>query len=92
MSGFWAVFWLAVVLKIPIGLLLYIVWWAAKDPPRPGPATTATAARAATGITRASGPRSHRAAGRTRIRLHRLPRVYAWPARALAPDDSQRPR
>ena len=33
MSGFWAVFWLAVVLKIPICLLLYIVWWAAKDPP-----------------------------------------------------------
>jgi hypothetical protein len=33
MSGFWAVFWLAVVLKIPIGALLYIVWWAAKDPP-----------------------------------------------------------
>jgi hypothetical protein len=33
MSGFWAVFWLAVVLKIPICALLYIVWWAAKDPP-----------------------------------------------------------
>lgn len=33
MSGFWAVFWLAVVLKVPICALLYIVWWAAKDPP-----------------------------------------------------------
>ncbi len=33
MSGFWAVFWLALVLKIPICLLLYIVWWAVKDPP-----------------------------------------------------------
>ena len=35
MSGFWAVFWLALVLKIPIVALLYIVWWAVKDPPEP---------------------------------------------------------
>jgi hypothetical protein len=28
MQGFWAFFWLAVVLKIPIVALLYIVWWA----------------------------------------------------------------
>jgi hypothetical protein len=35
MSGFWAVFWLAVVLKIPIVALLYIVWWAVKEPPEP---------------------------------------------------------
>jgi hypothetical protein len=34
-SGFWAIFWLAVVMKIPIGLLLWIVWWAIKDPPLP---------------------------------------------------------
>ncbi len=33
MEGFWAVFWLALVLKIPIFMLLYIVWWAVKDPP-----------------------------------------------------------
>ena len=33
MSGFWAVFWLALVMKIPICPLLYIVWWAVKDPP-----------------------------------------------------------
>jgi hypothetical protein len=33
--SFWAVFWLAVVLKIPIAALLYIVWWAVKDPPVP---------------------------------------------------------
>jgi hypothetical protein len=33
MSGFWAIFWLALVMKIPIALLLYIVWWAVKDPP-----------------------------------------------------------
>jgi hypothetical protein len=35
MSGFWAVFWLAVVLKIPIAALLYIVWWAVREPPLP---------------------------------------------------------
>jgi len=32
-GGFWAIFWLALVMKIPICLLLYIVWWAVKDPP-----------------------------------------------------------
>jgi hypothetical protein len=35
MSGFWAFFWLAVVLKIPILALLWIVWWAVKEPPAP---------------------------------------------------------
>jgi hypothetical protein len=33
MEGFWAIFWIAVVLKIPVAMLLYIVWWAVKDPP-----------------------------------------------------------
>jgi hypothetical protein len=27
-DGFWPIFFLAVVLKIPVGLLLYLVWWA----------------------------------------------------------------
>ncbi len=35
MEDFWAVFWIAVVLKIPVAMLLYIVWWAVKDPPMP---------------------------------------------------------
>jgi hypothetical protein len=35
MSGFWAVFWLAVILKIPIAALLLIVWWAIREPPVP---------------------------------------------------------
>jgi hypothetical protein len=35
MSGFWAIFWLAIILKIPIAALLYIVWWAVRDPPVP---------------------------------------------------------
>jgi hypothetical protein len=34
-SGFWAIFWLAVVLKIPIIALLLIVWWAIKAEPLP---------------------------------------------------------
>jgi hypothetical protein len=37
MSGFWAVFWLAVVLKLPIAALLYLVWWAIQEPPQPEP-------------------------------------------------------
>lgn len=35
MHGFWAVFWLAVILKIPIAALLAIVWWAVRQPPVP---------------------------------------------------------
>jgi hypothetical protein len=35
MSGFWAVFWLAVIVKIPIVGLFYIVWWALREPPVP---------------------------------------------------------
>jgi hypothetical protein len=37
MSGFWAVFFLAVVLKIPIAALFAIIWWALRDPPVPEP-------------------------------------------------------
>jgi hypothetical protein len=29
----WGIVWLAVLLKLPIAALLYIVWWAIKDPP-----------------------------------------------------------
>lgn len=28
MEGFWPIFFLGVILKIPVGLLLYLVWWA----------------------------------------------------------------
>jgi hypothetical protein len=31
----WGIVWLAVALKVPIIALLYIVWWAIKDPPEP---------------------------------------------------------
>jgi hypothetical protein len=34
-DGFWMVFWLAVILKIPIAFLLGIVWWAVKAQPEP---------------------------------------------------------
>ena len=34
MSGSaWGILWLAVALKVPIIALLYLVWWAVKDPP-----------------------------------------------------------
>jgi hypothetical protein len=29
----WGIVWLAVALKLPIVALLYLVWWAIKDPP-----------------------------------------------------------
>jgi hypothetical protein len=34
----WTFVWLMVGLKIPIAALIYIVWWAVKDPPEPVPA------------------------------------------------------
>jgi len=29
--------WMLLILKIPIFMLLYIIWWAVKDPPEPVP-------------------------------------------------------
>jgi hypothetical protein len=34
----WTFLWLMLGLKIPIAALIYIVWWAVKDPPKPVPA------------------------------------------------------
>ena len=33
MEGFWPIFFLAVILKIPVAALLYLVWWAIKQAP-----------------------------------------------------------
>jgi hypothetical protein len=33
--GGWAIFWMAVVLKIPIIALLWLVWWAIRSEPAP---------------------------------------------------------
>ncbi len=33
MEGFWPIFFLAVILKIPIAALLYLVWWAIHQAP-----------------------------------------------------------
>lgn len=27
--------WMLLILKIPVFMLLYIIWWAVKDPPQP---------------------------------------------------------
>ena len=35
MSGFWPIFFLMVILKIPVGLLLYLVWWAFRAETQP---------------------------------------------------------
>ena len=33
MEGFWPIFFLAVILKIPVGFMLYLVWWAIHQTP-----------------------------------------------------------
>ena len=35
MSGFWPIFFLMVILKIPVGMLLYLVWWAFRAETQP---------------------------------------------------------
>jgi hypothetical protein len=35
MEGFWPVFYLMVILKIPVAALLYLVWWAIKQTDEP---------------------------------------------------------
>jgi hypothetical protein len=38
MSGSaWGIVWLAIAMKVPIVALLWLVWWAIKDPPVPEP-------------------------------------------------------
>jgi hypothetical protein len=33
--GFWPIFFLMVILKVPVGMLLYLVWWAFRAEPLP---------------------------------------------------------
>lgn len=33
MEGFWPIFFLGVVLKVPVFMALYLVWWAARAEP-----------------------------------------------------------
>ena len=42
MEGFWPIFFLAVILKIPIAGLLYLVWWAIHQTPETEEAPPAT--------------------------------------------------
>jgi hypothetical protein len=35
MEGFWPVFYLMVILKIPVAALLYLVWWAIRQSDEP---------------------------------------------------------
>jgi hypothetical protein len=32
-EGFWPIFFLAVILKIPVAAMLYLVWWAIRQTP-----------------------------------------------------------
>jgi hypothetical protein len=32
-GGFWGIFWLMIVLKVPVAMLLYLVWWAIHQDP-----------------------------------------------------------
>ena len=65
MSGFWALFWLAVVLKIPIVALLLIVWWAIREPPVPEADEDEGGGSERDPGIRAAGRRSRPAAGPT---------------------------
>ena len=35
MHGFWPIFFLMVILKVPVGLLLYLCWWAFRAETQP---------------------------------------------------------
>ena len=92
MEGFWPIFFLAVILKIPIAGLLYLVWWAIHQTPETEEAPPA--ARMTSSVTAAGDPaaRAARAGGptpRTRSRCPSCPpggrfRVLTPPAPARA--------
>ena len=74
-GGAWGIVWLALIIKIPLFALLYLVWWAIKDPPVVRQPTTAAARPTATRPTRAAG---------RRIRLAAAPTVSRSPPRRRA--------
>lgn len=39
MEGFWPIFFLMVVLKIPVAMLLFLIWWAIRAEPAPSDGT-----------------------------------------------------
>ena len=86
MSGSaWGIVWLAIALKIPIVALLYIVWWAIKDPPVASRRTGAAARRTATRARiRAAARRTRRAAARTARRSRAPQPAFAWPSAGRA--------
>jgi hypothetical protein len=56
----WGFIWLMVVLKIPIGMLLYLVWWAIHQDSEPEPGDTG-----GDGGTKVHPPGHDRGAGRS---------------------------
>jgi hypothetical protein len=76
----WEVVFLMVILKIPIGYLCWVVWWAIKAEPRPEAGAAVTAVVGGSG---GSGGGRPRRGGRLRPRPHGGPaRTYARSSRA----------
>ena len=91
MDGFWPIFFLAVVLKIPVLGALWLVWWASREPARGGlrggrgRRLSPLPAAADTGP---SGPRPRPARRRRRATAARLPArraARAWSGRLRCP-------
>ena len=100
MEGFWPIFFLAVILKIPVAALLYLVWWAIKQTPEteeaPPEAEDRDSAALAPRAEEAARPSPRRAARTGRPAAPVLP--AGWPHPDLHPacpgqgGDGPRPR
>ena len=73
MHGFWPIFFLAVVLKIPVAGLLYIVWWAVNQTPETEEAPPASRRPRVPALRRQPAARASRAAAPTRPTRCRSP-------------------
>ena len=73
----WGFVWLMLVLKIPIAMLLYIVWWAIKQSDAEEPAPRSARVAPARRCIRTARSRARRAAARMATRSRPRPRACA---------------
>ena len=73
----WTTVWFLLILKIPVAYLLWVIWWAVKDPPEPRPGEPALVREPADGGPDSTRPRL----GRRRVPRPRHPAPHGSPAR-----------
>jgi hypothetical protein len=93
MEGFWPIFFLLVVLKIPVFFGLWLIWWASREPETEttGEDTDGGFKRWMPGPTRPRGPHSGPYGGRAIRRVRAHPAELVSDRRERVPLDGRGP-